>query len=209
MVCWINLSPLCVALTRQSSGFMADWICVIKETTSKTICLSHPSVITQLSPSAAHHSKTTASCGERERDGEGEGGGWGGICHDASERERGKEVGRGGRETRRCKNEGWRVWVKVNEGMGVKRQSAGVMERGVKTARKRKRQMEDLCCLLLPINEPTCWCCPVVLTDCLIVTQRVLPAHTCLRSYLTRVLFSLLPLLVILSRVLLRFYKKK
>lgn len=68
MVCWINLSPLCVALTRQSSGFMADWICVIKETTSKTICLSHPSVITQHSPSAAHHSKTTASHRGRERE---------------------------------------------------------------------------------------------------------------------------------------------
>lgn len=57
---WINLSPLCVALTRRSSSFMADWICVIKETTSKTICLSHPSVIAQRSPSAAHQSKTTA-----------------------------------------------------------------------------------------------------------------------------------------------------
>lgn len=31
MACWINLSPLCVALTRQSLGFMADWICVIKD----------------------------------------------------------------------------------------------------------------------------------------------------------------------------------
>lgn len=31
MMCRINLSLLCVALTRQSSGFMADWICVIKD----------------------------------------------------------------------------------------------------------------------------------------------------------------------------------
>lgn len=31
MMSWINLSPLCVALTRQSSDFMADWISVIKD----------------------------------------------------------------------------------------------------------------------------------------------------------------------------------
>lgn len=31
MMCRINLSLLCAALTRQSLGFMADWICVIKD----------------------------------------------------------------------------------------------------------------------------------------------------------------------------------
>lgn len=148
MAHWINLSPLCVAMTRQSSDFMAEWISVIKETTSKTICLSHPSVIAQRSPSAAHHSKTTASHGERAARA-------GCIHHNAfRERERWRD-----REVQK-----WElgVWVKLNEGNRVKRQSAGTT---ANTTRKRKRQMEILCCFVPPISEPNRWCCPVVPTD--------------------------------------------
>lgn len=98
--------------------------------------------------------------------------------------------------------------MKVNEGVRVKRQSAGVMEGWANTARRKKRQIEIFCCFLVPISEPTCWCCPVVPTDCLIVTESVPPAPTSQRSNLTRALFPLLPLLVILSSSLLSVYKK-
>lgn len=169
MACWINLSPLCVAMTRQSSDFMAEWISVIKETTSKTICLSHPSVITQRSPSAAHHSKTTASHGEKA------GGGGGAYATMPLERDWG-----GGGETRRFKNEGWGMWVKLNEGKGVKRQSAGMM---ANTTRKRKLGGDSLLFYCCPTRSPTVML-PCCAHRCL--TESVLPALTCLWSNFTR-----------------------
>lgn len=94
MVRWINLSLLCAVWQDEAPASRLTEFVWLKMT-SKTICLSYPSVIAQRLPSAEHHSKTTASRGWR---------GWG----------RGWETERAGEmrwATRRCKRVKRSVWM--------------------------------------------------------------------------------------------------
>lgn len=201
MACWINLSPLCVALTRQSSGFMADWICVIKDDKQNHLLVTsicHRPAFTISHTSLKNNSKSSregwrkrgepyATTPQREREREKKRGGWG------------EEKGWGAEETGRCKDESRRVRVKVNEGARVRRQSTGWWREGQTKKKKRKRQMEVFCCPTLSQPVEVSLLCP---TDCLMVTESALPAPTSQRSNLTSALF-LLSLPVKLSSALL------
>lgn len=63
MARWINLSLLCAALTRRSPRVTADWICVIKDDKQNHLLVISICLRSAFAPSAAHHSKTTASHG--------------------------------------------------------------------------------------------------------------------------------------------------
>ena len=67
MACWINLSPLCVSLTRQSSGFMADWICVIKDDKQNHLLVTSICHRTAFAISRTSLKNNSKSWRERER----------------------------------------------------------------------------------------------------------------------------------------------
>lgn len=138
MACWINVSPLCVSLTRQSSGFMADWICVIKDDKQNHLLVTsicHRPAFAISRTSLKNNSKSL-----KEREKERKGGGTGDIRCNASERKRGEgELKRPG-DARMSR----RVWAKVNEEARVRRQSAGVMERRLNTARRRRKEQMEM-----------------------------------------------------------------
>lgn len=176
-MCWINLSPLCVALTRQSSGFMADWICVIKDDKQNhllVISICHRPAFAISRTSLKNNSEARREREKREREG----------AHTLQRlREKRRRKGGGGEQRDRSQ----RVWVSVNEG------AWGDGERG-KHSKKKEETDGDF---LLPISEPTCWCCAVLPTDSLIVRESVLPVPTSQRSNLTQTSLPLLPRLVL------------
>lgn len=196
MAHWINLSPLCVAMTRQSSDFMAEWISVIKETTSKTICLSHPSVIAQRSPSAAHHSKTTASHGERAARA--------GCIHHNAFRERERERQRGGDEEGEVERPGgskMRVGSVSEIKWGEQGEKTECRDDGKHNKKEEETDGDSLLFRAAHLRAK-----PLMLPCCAhrCLTESVLPAPTSLWSNLTR---APLPPLITHYSSRLRFYK--
>lgn len=163
MACWINLSPLCVSLTRQSSGFMADWICVIKDDKQNHLLVTsichHPAFAISRT-SLKNNSKSW-----RERETER-----GGAHTDTPYKERGrrKEGGRWGerreswrdREVQEWELEGVSESKWGSEGEETERKGDG--ERGERS--KKKEEMEIFWCpsLSRPVDDVALLCPQIV-----------------------------------------------
>lgn len=144
-MCWINLSPLCVALTRQSSGFMADWICVIKDDKQNhllVISICHRPAFAISRTSLKNNSESRREREKREREG-------GGPYAAMPQREEEEEGG--GRWAKRPESEG--VSVSKWGSMGGWREGQTQQEKG---------QMEISCCPSLSQLVDVALFCPQI-----------------------------------------------